>query len=352
MTRLAVRSRLLVAMAALMLLATYTVPLWRIQLHAPQYPEGIGMLIRIDTITGIKPQDLDNINGLNHYIGMKTITPDVFPALRVMPAIVAVLAVLALLVAATGYRVLLKLWLGAIVAAGCAGFAEFYRWAYRYGHELAPDAIIKIPGMSYQPPIIGRKQLLNFTADSWPDVGGVLAMLAFVLGVVALLPLVRRTAPVAKARVLAHTLATACLLTLVLPLAGCAANGPTPIALGQADCGRCHMRIVDVRFAAEAVTAKGKIEQFDSIECLANFVAASRDARSLWVSDFAHPGTLIDATAAWYVAARGASSGMGSDLRAFSAASDTATIRAQFGSTPMRWSEAQRLVSSGGNHGA
>ena len=41
------------------------------------------MLIRINTVTGIKPNDLANINGLNHYIGMKAIEPDAIPELRV-----------------------------------------------------------------------------------------------------------------------------------------------------------------------------------------------------------------------------------------------------------------------------
>ncbi|MGZ8378751.1 MAG: hypothetical protein ACXW0Z_16100, partial [Gemmatirosa sp.] len=64
-TRLPFASRLLTALAAVLLLGTFVFPLWRIELEAPQYPEGIGMLIRINTVDGIKPNDLQNINGLN-----------------------------------------------------------------------------------------------------------------------------------------------------------------------------------------------------------------------------------------------------------------------------------------------
>ena len=39
-------------------------------------------------------------------------------------------------------------------------------------------AAIKVPGMSYQPPLIGGKQLLNFHATSWPDAGGWAAIAA------------------------------------------------------------------------------------------------------------------------------------------------------------------------------
>ena len=192
MTHLSIRSRLLLVASALFLFGIFFVPLWRIQLRAPQYPEGLGLLIRVNTITGIKPEDLGNINGLNHYIGMKAIEPEAVPVLAVMPWVVGGLALFALFVAATGLRVLLLGWLASFAIAGAAGLAEFYMWSYDYGHNLAPDAVIKVPGMTYQPPLIGSKQLLNFTADSWPAAGSWLALGAIMLGVLALLPFVRK----------------------------------------------------------------------------------------------------------------------------------------------------------------
>ena len=79
--------------AALLLGGMYVTPLWRIELIAPQYPEGLGMLIRLNTVSGIQPNDLDNINMLNHYIGMKPITPEAIPELRIMPWVVGGLIV-------------------------------------------------------------------------------------------------------------------------------------------------------------------------------------------------------------------------------------------------------------------
>src|SRR5688572_31224379 len=76
------RSRLVIAFAALLLLALYVTPLWRIDLHAPQYPEGLGLRIWVNQIAGAEPNDLNSINGLNHYIGMHPIEPDDFPELR------------------------------------------------------------------------------------------------------------------------------------------------------------------------------------------------------------------------------------------------------------------------------
>jgi copper chaperone NosL len=92
-----------------------------------------------------------------------------------MPWIVAGLIVLGLAAAASGRRAVLYTWLAALLVAAAAGLADFWYWGYDYGHNLDPSAAIKVPGMSYQPPIIGPKTLLNFRADSWPDLGGLIA---------------------------------------------------------------------------------------------------------------------------------------------------------------------------------
>jgi nitrous oxidase accessory protein len=197
-------SRWLIALSAAMLAVAFLVPVWRISLLAPQYPEGIGMLIRINTITGVKPADLNNINGLNHYIGMKEIVPESIPVLHVMPIALAILIALGLLAALIGRRWAGWTWLGLVAAGGVAALVEFYRWSYDYGHNLAADAIIKVPGMTYQPPLLGSKQLLNFTATSWPDIGGWVAGAAFLIGFLALaLPWLKgrrsHSAPIAAA---------------------------------------------------------------------------------------------------------------------------------------------------------
>jgi len=167
------KSRLLVAAAALLMCLGFVLPLWRVDLIAPQYPEGLGMLIRVNTVVGVKEQDLNSINNLNHYIGMKHIEPDAIPELRYMPAILGFLVVSALGVAALGKKRALYAWTAVLGAVLGAGLYDYWRWGYDYGHNLDMQAaIIKIPGMTYQPPLIGSKQLLNFTATSWPASGG------------------------------------------------------------------------------------------------------------------------------------------------------------------------------------
>ncbi len=176
------RSRILLAVASLALLLMYVFPIWKITLDAPQYPEGIGMYIWIDTITGEKAHDLQNINGLNHYIGMKKIVPDAIPELKIMPWVIGVLIVLGLAGAATGKRWLLYTWVAAFLVAAVLGLVDFYLWEYDYGHNLDPTAAIQVPGMTYQPPLIGSKKLLNFTAHSWPALGGLAAFASLAVG--------------------------------------------------------------------------------------------------------------------------------------------------------------------------
>ena len=176
-------SRILMAIGSLALGLLFVTPLWHIGLKAPQYPEGLGMYIWVNQMTGEKPQDLNSINGLNHYIGMKEIVPESFPELRYMPIAVGALIGLGLLAALWGNRKGLYAWTGVFLAGALAGLADFWRWGYQYGHQLNPRAAIKIEGMSYQPPLLGSKQLLNFHATSWPGVGGWIAVLVLAVAV-------------------------------------------------------------------------------------------------------------------------------------------------------------------------
>jgi copper chaperone NosL len=328
------RSRLLLAAAALLIGATYFLPLWKVQLVAPQYPEGLGMYISVDRVEGVSEHDIRNINALNHYIGMKPIEPDAIPELRFMPMVLAVLIVTGLLAAIIGKRFLLYGWLALFVLVAVAGLADFYRWGYDYGHNLdLENAAIKIPGMAYQPPLIGRKQLLNITATSWPALGG-LALLASMLMTVLVGAVEARTAR--KAR---HT--TAAFAVLALLLAGCA-SGPQPIAYGKDECSHCQMAIMDQRYATELITAKGKVHKFDSIECLASFDAmqgAKGDHR--FVTPYNAPGTLVPVDDALIVRSPKLPSPMGANLTAFTDA-EADQLKKQYGGTV--WSEWPMVV--------
>jgi copper chaperone NosL len=161
-------SRILIAVSALALISAYYTPLWQILMWAPQYPEGLEMKIWINNLTG----NVRIISALNHYIGMRTIEVEMFPEFKYMIYIVGGIIAIGLGAALINKRWALLTFFISIALAGLGALIDFYMWGYDYGHNLNPDAPIRIPGMSYQPPLIGTKQLLNFTAFSGPDTGG------------------------------------------------------------------------------------------------------------------------------------------------------------------------------------
>ena len=174
-------SRVMIAVAALLLLVILFVPIWRIDLQAPQYPEGLAIQIYADHFAG----DTEKINGLNHYIGMATIHDEMFPEFTYLPKIIIVLAIFGVLAALWGKRQGLFAGLITLSLFGLWALYDMWKWGYSYGHELDPRAAIKVEGMAYQPPLIGHKKLLNFDAWSTPDIGGwilfgVMGMLAVV----------------------------------------------------------------------------------------------------------------------------------------------------------------------------
>jgi len=173
------------ATASALLILVYFFPLWHISLAAPQYPEGMGMYIWVNTVTGESRGDLATINGLNHYIGMKQITPETIPELQIMPYFLGALIIAGLLMAWKGRYPMVAVWLILAVILMTIGLIDFYLWEYDYGHDLNPNAPIKVPGMSYQPPLIGTKQLLNMRTTSLPFIGSYVVALSMLLAAYA-----------------------------------------------------------------------------------------------------------------------------------------------------------------------
>lgn len=166
--KLSMLSRAFIFIAGILLIASIFVPIWHIDLDAPQYPEGLRLLINANGLGG----NVEIINGLNHYIGMATLHDKDFIEFTILPYIIGFFAVISILVAVIGKRKLLNILFAAFLLFGIIAMIDFWRWEYNYGHNLNPNAAIIVPGMAYQPPLIGFKQLLNFGAYSFPDIGG------------------------------------------------------------------------------------------------------------------------------------------------------------------------------------
>jgi copper chaperone NosL len=161
-------SRVGLLVASACLVVSIFVPIWQIDLDAPQYPEGLNMKIYAGKLGG----DVEIINGLNHYIGMATLHAENFIEFTVLPYILGAFALLFVVAAAMAKKGMLSLSFISFLLFGILSMVDFWRWEYNYGHNLDPNAAIIVPGMSYQPPLIGYKQLLNFGAYSVPDTGG------------------------------------------------------------------------------------------------------------------------------------------------------------------------------------
>jgi len=161
-------NRIILIVCSLALAAVIFLPIWRIELDAAQYPEGLELQIYSNKLAG----NVEIINGLNHYIGMKTLHADDFIEFTVLPYLIGFFALCFLLVGIRGKRKWIYALFAAFLLFGIVAMVDFYRWLYDYGHDLDPNAPIIVPGMAYQPPLIGFKQLLNFGAYSIPDIGG------------------------------------------------------------------------------------------------------------------------------------------------------------------------------------
>jgi len=355
-------SRILILVAALALGLVYVLPVWRITLQAPQYPEGLGMVIQINTIVGVKQHDLNNINNLNHYIGMKRIVPESIPEMKIMPMVVGVFIFLGLLTAALGRRKLLYGFMALFLAFAVAGMVDFWMWEYDYGHNLDQEnAIIKVPGMSYQPPLIGSRQILNFKAHSWPGWGGWILIGFGALGTAVTYAEFRRgrgekggtpsatASPDAGAPHGAGATVVGIALLGAALTTGCAGPGPRPIAFGSEACEACLMGVVDEGHAAELVTRTGRVYAFDSVECLASYLESLDDpgvVHSAWVTDFSNPPDLIPAEDAFFLLSPTLTSPMGMGLTAFGRVEDRDGAVHAFGGGPLSWEGVRATVGA------
>jgi copper chaperone NosL len=342
-------STIIVWIAVVLFLGAYVFPLWSISLSAPQYPEGMGMNIWVAKITGRNQHDLQNINQLNHYIGMKEIHAESIPELVYMKYIVGGLMLLGVLAGVTRKRRMLVLWVVASATVAVVGLVDFYRWAYDYGHNLDPDAPIKVPGMTYQPPLFGSKQLLNITATSYPAMGGLLLMLGVALGMAVLVWEWRRgrTLRTNESKVRAGSNRVAMTVAMILLLAACAIK-PSPIEFGVDTCDYCRMTISDERYGSEIVTKKGRVYKYDAVECMAAAVLAGdidNASVSMYLTiDHASPQELVDATSAVYLHSPTLRSPMGMNLTSFATREGANHTAERFPGDLLTWAQAKGLV--------
>jgi copper chaperone NosL len=327
-------NRIIMLACAIAAIAVLFVPMWRIDLVAPQYPEGLFLLIHPHKLAG----NVDIINGLNHYIGMKTLHADDFPEFRILPYVLIGFAALFLLTAAAGKKILLNISFAAYLLFGILAMYDFWQWEYNYGHNLNPDAAIKVPGMSYQPPLIGYKQLLNFSAYSMPDIGGwiFVAIGATLLGMVVISW--RRAAGVRRS----GNAKTALLLLMVTMILYSCNAGPEPLRTGIDNCAFCRMTLSDQRFGAEIITKKGKLLKFDDSHCVLAYLSASlpeKELKAVYFVNYSGTHDLVNADKAFFLKADLLQSPMGGNVAAFANRTELEQVQQQLHGQEMTWAQ-------------
>ncbi|CAN5455459.1 hypothetical protein BH11BAC2_BH11BAC2_09780 [soil metagenome] len=304
-------TRVLLFAASIFLLVSIFTPIWIIELSAPQYPEGLALKIYSNKLGG----EVEIINGLNHYIGMKTLHAEEFIEFTVLPYIIGAYALACLLVLFSKKKKMLYFLFGALVIFGIVAMADFWRWEYNYGHNLNPNAAIIVPGMAYQPPLIGYKQLLNFGAYSIPDIGGWLILgsgILLMIGVLLETGILHKRANKMAFKVV--------LLPIILLFNSCENNKPEAIHYNSDNCLFCGMTISDPKFSAEIVTAKGRILKFDDIICLHNYNTENKDKLSgaqYFVSEYSGKNDLQPAESCLYTVGGNLKSPMSGNTAAF-----------------------------------
>ncbi|MBK5193908.1 MAG: hypothetical protein JJE07_11990 [Flavobacteriaceae bacterium] len=190
------KAGLLMILGSLLLLGLFKFPLWNIMLGAPQYPDPLGMNIFINGIKGVSEFDIQNIDGLNHYIGMKTIPkPEQMWEFRTFPLVIGGMAFLGVLIGFLGFFGKISYhwflgWFILMTILGVLGMYDFNSWLIEYGTDLDPNAIMKMTNLdgtplTYEPPLLGSKKILNFTAHSYPRLGAYMMFAGMLLTLIA-----------------------------------------------------------------------------------------------------------------------------------------------------------------------
>jgi len=172
------RLRLLAAVVvAALLVASAFLPIWISKLVAPQYPKGLWLFAYGGRMEG----DLREINGLNHYIGMRIISPEAVPELGLWPIALLGTGIFAMIgifaPGRIGQLARLGLWLVPI-----GTLADIQRWLYVFGHSLDPEAALRL--QPFTPLVVGPTKIWNFQVWAFP--GPALVILVAVAVLVAL----------------------------------------------------------------------------------------------------------------------------------------------------------------------
>jgi nitrous oxidase accessory protein len=226
---------MLLLLAAALLVASYFQPYWKMTLHAPQYPKGLHVQAYLNRLEG----DVREIDGLNHYIGMRPLNEAAQLERETSAMMIGVTALLVLAGVLVHSR-----WAALLAAPAIlfpAGFLlDLYWWMNHFGQNLDPHAALSSSIKPFTPPVLGTGMVGQFKTVAGAHTGLIMAAIASAIVLVALVfhrraykPLFdARKAQVAARREPVASVVVALLATLLV--AGNAAAQSATFDLSQA----------------------------------------------------------------------------------------------------------------------
>ena len=172
---------LVLAGAAMLLLASVFFPYWKITLFAPQYPGGLEASMYVNRLTG----DIQEIDGLNHYIGMKPMG-DAAVLERTLSVFIVIGIALLLLAAVYVHSPLALILCIPAILYPAFFLGDLYFWMRNFGMNLDKRAPLSNSIKPFVPPLLGDGKIGQFvTTASW-EMGLYMSITASVLMIVGI----------------------------------------------------------------------------------------------------------------------------------------------------------------------
>lgn len=163
------------------MLVSLLLPYWKVQIKAPQYPEGLKLIVYADRVEG----DVAEIDGLNHYIGMRPLG-EAAPFERKISIPGVSLLSLVLFALAFLPRRRFLIFLLPVIAYPIIFPVDLYFWMRHFGLNLDPRAPFSSAIKPFVPPILGPGKIAQFDVVASFLVGYYLSLISAFFSLVVL----------------------------------------------------------------------------------------------------------------------------------------------------------------------
>jgi copper chaperone NosL len=160
------------ALGALLLVMSLSRPWWGMVMYAPQYPQGLLTIASLRDMTG----DVDELNELNHYIGMMDLNDAAKVERAIAPYMVWAFAALALAAVAVRKRWAAWLMRAPLLSFPAVFLADLKFWLWYAGNHLDPKAALSNAVKGFTPVLFGAGKIAQFRTQAWVEPGFWLAL--------------------------------------------------------------------------------------------------------------------------------------------------------------------------------